>query len=69
MFFKKKRAQLQVCQLEELTQGEGRGSVGEGIQSDSVRRNALVQVEQRVHCKHHHTAWKRLDKGSQQLHE
>lgn len=45
-------------QLKELTQRECRGPNCKGIESDSIRWNALVQVEQRVHCKHHHTAWK-----------
>lgn len=43
-----------------LTQRKGCGPICLRIERDSVGRNALVQIEQRIHSKHHHTTCKRF---------
>ena len=49
-----------------LTQGEGSGAGGEAVESHAVGRDTLVQVQQRVDRKDHHTTWNRHAGGRAQ---
>ena len=43
-----------------LTQREGRGPGRLRVERNSVRWDALVQIQQGIHSKHHNTTWREI---------